>query len=93
LARGVPVADLLAKGYGPEFPIADNATADGREANRRIEFRLIGASAEAARAETSQGTDAETPASPEILPDEAGLNIVVTTPPGDAPRPRPRPAR
>lgn len=40
-ARRVPVSSFEAKGYGEADPIADNDTADGREANRRIEFRLI----------------------------------------------------
>ena len=40
-ARRVPVSSFLAVGYGEENPIADNDTAEGREANRRIEFRLI----------------------------------------------------
>lgn len=40
-ARRVPVSGFVAVGYGPEFPIADNATEEGREANRRIEFSLI----------------------------------------------------
>lgn len=40
LARRVPVSGFAAVGYGQERPIADNATAAGREANRRIEFRL-----------------------------------------------------
>ncbi len=90
LSRGVPVSDLVAKGFGPEFPIADNATAEGREANRRIEFRLIGASAEAARAETGQADAAD--AEQAELPDETDLAIRVISPPGDATRPRPRPA-
>jgi OmpA-OmpF porin, OOP family len=39
--RQIDVSGLIAKGYGAENPIADNATEAGREANRRIEFNLI----------------------------------------------------
>ncbi len=42
LARRVLTSNLTAHGYGEENPIADNDTEEGREANRRIEFRLIG---------------------------------------------------
>ncbi|MBV7377355.1 OmpA family protein [Maritimibacter dapengensis] len=42
LARRVLTSNLTAHGYGEEQPIADNDTDEGREANRRIEFRLIG---------------------------------------------------
>ncbi|MFC7705691.1 OmpA family protein [Plastorhodobacter daqingensis] len=42
-ARRVPVSQLTARGYGPAEPVADNGTEAGREANRRIEFKLIGA--------------------------------------------------
>ena len=41
MERRVLIGNLTAKGYGAEQPIADNDTEAGREANRRIEFRLI----------------------------------------------------
>lgn len=39
--RRILTSSFVAKGYGEEKPIADNATEEGREANRRIEFKLI----------------------------------------------------
>jgi OmpA-OmpF porin, OOP family len=41
--RRLDVAAFSAKGYGEDEPIADNGTEDGREANRRIEFKLLSA--------------------------------------------------
>lgn len=49
--RRVKTADFLAKGYGESDPIADNDSEEGREANRRIEFRLI---------KTKSATDGDT---------------------------------
>ncbi len=40
-ARRVLTGSFAARGYGESSPIADNQTEAGREANRRIEFRLI----------------------------------------------------
>ena len=39
--RGAWFGNLTARGYGESKPIADNGTDEGRERNRRIEFRLL----------------------------------------------------
>jgi outer membrane protein OmpA-like peptidoglycan-associated protein len=41
--QGVDRARLLARGYGPDRPRADNATTAGQAQNRRIEFYVSGA--------------------------------------------------
>lgn len=40
-AAGFDGARLAAIGYGPDIPVGDNATADGRAQNRRIEFKVL----------------------------------------------------
>ncbi len=61
MARRIPVAHLTAMGYGPSVPIADNGTEAGREANRRIEFKLLGEEAdEAAPSEEEITVSAQT---------------------------------
>ena len=94
--RQIDVSGMVAKGYGEADPLADNGTEDGREANRRIEFRLIDApkpaSADAAKAAATaaQGSDAAAAAvtgpdfsgdtSPSVAPQEKTI----------APKPRPK---
>ncbi|WP_063796440.1 OmpA family protein [Chondromyces crocatus] len=39
--RGVEETRLRAKGYGPDEPIGDNATEDGRQQNRRVQFKIV----------------------------------------------------
>lgn len=36
--KGVPAKILVAKGYGPDMPVSDNKTREGRQSNRRVEF-------------------------------------------------------
>jgi outer membrane protein OmpA-like peptidoglycan-associated protein len=38
--RGIDPARLTAQGYGDQNPVADNATEEGRQKNRRISFRV-----------------------------------------------------
>lgn len=57
LARRVPTGSFIAQGYGEADPIADNETEEGREANRRIEFRLVPPQAETADDAETQTTD------------------------------------
>lgn len=41
-ARGIAPASIMVSGEGPDRPVADNASAEGRARNRRIEFRVAG---------------------------------------------------
>jgi OOP family OmpA-OmpF porin len=58
LIRGVPAAQLTARGYGETQPIADNDTEAGREANRRLTFTLLGLRSRAELAEAAAARDA-----------------------------------
>ena len=80
--RRLPVQAFVAKGYGEERPIADNATEDGREANRRIEFTLLSepepapapspvAEAEAAVAAQRAAAEAAAVADTDLAPETA----------------------
>ena len=40
-ARGIGAQQLDAVGFGPDTPVADNTTREGRAANRRIEFKVV----------------------------------------------------
>lgn len=68
--RRAPVELMTAVGYGETRPIADNGTEEGREANRRIEFTLLGGTAPEA---------AETEAAGEATGEATGEDAAATT--------------
>ncbi len=78
MARRVLTSNLTAEGYGEADPIADNGSEEGREANRRIEFRRIMPDKEEA-AET--GGD-PAPATAEA-PDDAAADVDQTESPDE----------
>lgn len=41
VSRGIDAARLMPKGYGDGLPIDNNATLEGRESNRRVEFVIV----------------------------------------------------
>ncbi|WP_371171258.1 OmpA family protein [Aliiroseovarius sp. 2305UL8-7] len=56
LTRRILTTNLTAQGYGEADPIADNGNDAGREANRRIEFRLLDAPTTDVETETEADT-------------------------------------
>ncbi|MCC5986283.1 MAG: OmpA family protein [Pararhodobacter sp.] len=78
MTRRVLVGSMVPRGYGPSQPIADNATAEGREANRRIEITLIRPEPE------------PEPLDPAL---EAELEFEIQTPDDNTTRPEPRAER
>ncbi|MEF3046434.1 OmpA family protein [Pseudotabrizicola sp. L79] len=95
--RGVDVSGLDARGYGEANPIADNGTEEGREANRRIEFVLLGQPEPVtpAAAATQPDTAATPPAdqATATAPDFSGDDSPSVAPTEKTRRPLARPSR
>jgi OmpA-OmpF porin, OOP family len=41
MKKGISADRLASKGFGPDRPVADNSTDEGREKNRRVEFKIM----------------------------------------------------
>jgi OOP family OmpA-OmpF porin len=41
IKKGIQPSRMIAKGYGATLPVADNATDEGRQANRRTEVKIL----------------------------------------------------
>jgi OmpA-OmpF porin, OOP family len=79
-SRRVLTGHLEAVGYGETTPIEANNTEAGREANRRIEFRLLKPSSGEAGPDAGEATG-----------ENATTSVSVQTPDATTPRPKPRP--
>lgn len=57
-AHGIGKNRMTSKGFGKSMPIADNATDEGREQNRRVELKVVESAAPAAVVTTRSKNDA-----------------------------------
>ncbi|MCB2118263.1 MAG: OmpA family protein [Rhodobacteraceae bacterium] len=71
MARRILTGNLTATGYGETMPIASNDTEEGREQNRRIEFRLLTIAEDGTVVPMAQAPGPDTPR-PKPRPETAG---------------------
>jgi OOP family OmpA-OmpF porin len=89
--RRVDISGMTAEGFGETAPIADNATEEGREANRRIEFVLIGPPPAPVPGDSRLGGAAPAPTGTDAAQPPAEAPATAEAAPAVAPEPRPTP--
>ena len=57
--QGIEQGRLQSEGFGPDKPVADNATEEGRAKNRRVEFKVIESVGEDEEGSSETETSAE----------------------------------
>jgi OOP family OmpA-OmpF porin len=96
VGKGVTAERLEAKGYGPDKPLADNATKAGKSKNRRVEFTPIssvgGASGQPGGAQPAPGTQPTPGATPQAGQPKPGDAKPADAKPADAKPAEPKPA-
>ncbi|WP_416389812.1 OmpA family protein [Robinsoniella peoriensis] len=65
---GIDPKKLISRGYGKNYPIADNATKEGRDANRRVDMIVLGKDFSVSDMDKEGGTEFD-PLSPVEVPD------------------------
>lgn len=84
-SRGIDAGRMTAKGFGKSMPVADNATDEGRELNRRVELKITDTGTPAAAAEAPAAAPADAaPAAEAAPPADAGAAPADAAPPADA---------
>jgi uncharacterized repeat protein (TIGR01451 family) len=64
VSQGVDAARLTAESYGPDRPVASNATPEGRAQNRRVEMRIVPGASPTTTATFVRGVERVLPAAP-----------------------------
>jgi outer membrane protein OmpA-like peptidoglycan-associated protein len=41
LSKGIDAGRITSKGYGESMPVSENETDEGRQLNRRVEFKIL----------------------------------------------------
>lgn len=67
--KGIDPRKLISRGYGKNYPIADNSTAEGREQNRRVDIIVLGKDFTMDNIDNSSGEEIFDPLNPIEVPD------------------------